>query len=427
MLKLLGQQTTLLSKIPQSRRKISERQAKGAAVLADPHLPIQPTLPPEIVEKIIVEALDTLVGRNQMMRQLCLFACSSRVLQAQAERFIYRQLVFHVGQPESETIATMLRTRAARYVRQLNIMNYAHGPTSPSRIRTLPETGVSAIPFALMTNLEILEVNAEDDGHDHTCHNVDPELFVLLQKHLTHECLLGFVCQLPLRPTDLRFLDKQTRIVTLSINPREVNGYYEPADLLTPSHGFPNLTILQIRQMDSAAAAYVGKAKLENLNVFDQIYISGMWASIGSNLTKLNATFCEIDPWMLSTLARESPRLRLLTFFVADMWLLRPDDHLFEIIEEFKNLLALCVIMDVSHHDLRRIMAKYPKRTPMQSLLIWRSDEGLRVMDQLEGGRWTSHAEVPDLDRWKKDQEFYISLVDDGLIPISNADDAENS
>lgn len=78
--------------------------------------------------------------------------------------------------------------------------------------------------------------------------------------------------------------------------------------------------------------------------------------------------------------------------------------------------------MDVSHHQLQRIIAKYPKRTPMQSLLIWRSDEGLRVMDQLEGGRWTSHAEVPDLDRWKRDQEFYISLVEDGLIPFSKAD-----
>ncbi|KZT36271.1 hypothetical protein SISSUDRAFT_1130478 [Sistotremastrum suecicum HHB10207 ss-3] len=408
------------------RKKISGRQTRRAAT-AEPHLPIQPTLPPEIVEKIIVEALDTLVGRNEMMKQLCLFACSSRVLQAQAERFIYRQLVFHVGQPESETIATMLRTRAARYVRQLNIMNYAHGPNSTSRSRSSPETGVSAIPFALMTNLEILEVNAKDDGQDHTCHNFDPELFVLLEKYLTHDCLLGFVCQLPLRPSNLRFLDKQTRIVTLSINPREVNGYYEPADLLTLSHGFPNLTTLQTKQMDWGLATYISNAKLETLDVYDEIFISGRWESIGANLTKLDATFCELSPLTLSTLARDSPRLRLLTFFVGDKWLFGQDDDLFKVIQGFKNLLALSVIMDVSHHQLQRIMAKYPKRTPMQSLLIWRSDEGLRVMDQLEGGRWTSHAEVPDLDRWKRDQEFYISLVEDGLIPFSNANDAENS
>ncbi|KZS92206.1 hypothetical protein SISNIDRAFT_486740 [Sistotremastrum niveocremeum HHB9708] len=312
-----------------------------------------PSLPPEIVAMIVGDVVDEFDEgqESEEARQLCILARSSRQLQAEAERRLYQSVEFMVGEINAQKLAAILRSRTAGYVRTLMIGNYG----AVRRRGRTASRAVSALPFSLMTGLRSLYLSIDHDIKLFITTDLDPEVFLLLDRDLPPNILRRFVCSLPLLPSFLQFLKRQTSIEFISSN-------FTFADTTAPdvvlSHAtHPNLTEIQSLQLDRNVLSIMDHTRIQKLRIFGSFHLPQNWASYAANLVRLDAMTWPMDLQTLSKVVRCSPQLQVLIFAILPGLEQEPAPLIFDLLGSLKKL-KVCALVSVLTGQIPRAMLK---------------------------------------------------------------------
>lgn len=313
--------------------------------------------PPIEIIGIIVGELRSVIGDDEEWRgQLYIVARTSRQLRVEAERNLYQDVVMIIGEPHFDNMARILQSRVARYVRTLEIANYGKSRTSET-----PDGTIAAIPFHLLTGLCSLKVyctQSTDRADELEATLLDPCLFELLDKDLPPNILDTFVSSLPLRPSDLSFLDNWPRIIRLTVNP--VLSDSESAHHIVKKHKFRDLDDLEVVHMDPTASAIVAGARPSFLTITKSILLPNDWQSFAVNLVVLDTLGCALVPTILRKLVVCSPQLVVFTAPVHGEW-------------ETQNV----ALSTLSNRSFVNMLYRIPR-----CLVFWKSETSHIICDQ---------------------------------------------
>ncbi|KZS96803.1 hypothetical protein SISNIDRAFT_482596 [Sistotremastrum niveocremeum HHB9708] len=296
-----------------------------------------PIIPLEIIGMIMDEYVAGESDVKTLSRTLGGLAQSSRLLQADAERRLYSVVKFVVGSPAAQKIASVLRSRTAKYVRTLEISNY--GPALRRGRSTA--RNVSALPFSLMTVLRHLEVKFApcelfEPGTDINC-----ELFDLLRDQLPENILHSFVCRRALAASHLIFLDRHPNLKSLTLE--NVYTAIQPAE--PDAHDFArlsNVVEMSVTDVDETSQSYyfIKRSELRYLTFTRIFSIPRDWASHAMHLRVLDVMRITLDQSALERVVDCSPQLQLLLFTLCDS----PKTNPFDVLYRLERLEALVIM-----------------------------------------------------------------------------------
>ncbi|KZT36261.1 hypothetical protein SISSUDRAFT_1130470 [Sistotremastrum suecicum HHB10207 ss-3] len=302
-------------------------------------------VPAEIIGMIVDEVDFQAASQVEANRLLCRLAHSSRVLQKEAERRLYSEINFPIGELMAQKTAPILRSRTAKYVRYLTIWNY--GPVL--RRGRASDRIVSALPFHLMTGLKSIEVYLDGEGGEFDSQSPDPQLFTLLDQGLQENILTEFICDLPLRSSELSFLHKQRGIRFLQANLVPSDSPDGNPDEPFRPFIFPKLCKLNVNGMDEyTASSFMTESKVVELSVMNGFTTPRNWASMAANLQLLDIAFSPVTRRSLKEIVRCSPHLQIFVFKLHEEWSMHLDATLIDILEELKNLNALAMALGIT-------------------------------------------------------------------------------
>ncbi|KZS92205.1 hypothetical protein SISNIDRAFT_455959 [Sistotremastrum niveocremeum HHB9708] len=388
---------------------------------ASPSLKSGPFIPPEIISMILDELLKEFTDVRDARPQLCILARTSRLFQVEAERRLYERVLFNVGDPQAQKIATVLQSRAAGYVRYLGIEKYG---VARRRGRT-SDRAVSALPFARMTRLCSLYVASERDSKYKSIIEVDPELFLLLDRHLPPNILRQFANNLPIPPSYLRFLKRQSSLEDLccTFQSRKAEGSDIPFDPSTHS----KLVELQALDLDENILAIMESTRIRKLRIFADFTIPKDWASYATHLVRLDVLDCALGPVQLSEVVRCCPQLQILEFTAAPHWILVQDIGVFEILQSLPMLRACAIKVSVFVGFIERVMKGLFRCELLEAVMIVIGQAGFELVrtGQKSGNfdmDWHSR-ETPRFDRatWTQRQDARIDGFSDMPILVSSS------
>ncbi|KZS92175.1 hypothetical protein SISNIDRAFT_486709 [Sistotremastrum niveocremeum HHB9708] len=302
------------SKRFKTSNRVADETPAVRALAGRPSSSPQAWLPPEILSMIVSEVAGLSVVERQKKTTLCVLARTSRFLQAEAERKLYFNIDFRVGEPDAEAIASVLQSRAARYVRSLSIQK--NGPFL-RRGRSSKGT-ISALPFSLMTNLQFLVIHNEPAATQRSREDTNRELFRLLEQDLPHGVLTMFACSIPLHLSDLHFLWRQPNLKGLLIFHTAPAAAVPSSNSGLPS--FSKLTTLEAPDMDNMVLSVMAVSKIRRLTIRNTFDFPANWFSLASHIVRLDLLTCVIPPGMLEYLVASAPRLQILLFAADSRW-----------------------------------------------------------------------------------------------------------
>ncbi|KZS92208.1 hypothetical protein SISNIDRAFT_486742 [Sistotremastrum niveocremeum HHB9708] len=394
-------------------KKVNASQRKATRVKEDPGAKALLRLPLNIVQRIVEEIVLQVSNIKEYRRQLAILARSSRQLQAEAERRLYERLTFPVGATSAVTIVKTLRSRTAPYVQHLLIQGY--GVRWTHKISTFRTA--TALPFNLMTSLKSLNVFSHDSDADkfQTTADVDPELFVQLEKELPTDTLRHFGSSLPLTIPSLRFLGKQSNLEVLIINCFEDRDISQESLKVLKAH--PRLREIHARQMNHVVSSIMeGAPDVQLLTISLEFWSPFNWDSCAQNLIKLDIMDSYPDKRVLREIVKASPLLRFLMFTVGQEWELFEDD-VFDVLRDLKRLSTLGLSIDIGDKALQDLIGNCTKCKPLEVLLFKVGNRGIELSREPEGqrvneARWGAVTfDKLNFPQWIAEQDLRIAAL----------------
>ncbi|KZS87504.1 hypothetical protein SISNIDRAFT_470869 [Sistotremastrum niveocremeum HHB9708] len=190
-----------------------------------------PRLPWELFTNIL-EGLVTPFGAGQRLDPaLFVLARTCQALQVEAERVIYRNVVFQSMTEEAYSLNQMLHSRAAEYVETLSITDFGlHKRGMSLTDDRVPSSFSFNLPFHRMTRLRSLTALFldlyQDDEREET------RFFRQLDQALIPDVLHQFWTLTVTDPQDLQFIRRQNQLRRLTIN--KIPDQYLPDPSLLP-------------------------------------------------------------------------------------------------------------------------------------------------------------------------------------------------
>ncbi|KZT36284.1 hypothetical protein SISSUDRAFT_1130492 [Sistotremastrum suecicum HHB10207 ss-3] len=332
---------------------MNQESATATQSVADdaPHFSIPPLLPvtqrilvPEIIGAIL-DALINIMGSNKnaamIDRQLLKVAQCSRLFQEEAERRLYAYVKFTVGTSRAAKIAAVLRSRTARYLRVLHVMEYG----DERSFRDNNMSTVAGLPFELMTGLKEMEVHFAYGPSAYIKKPLDERLFQILRRDLPENTLQVFRCARPLNRSSIRFLYRQRTLEELLI---KLNAF-EPnaAEVLVDRMDFPNLRMIVASPIEHPSLCWIlQRSDIQYLTPLETFSIIPPWSSFSQQLITLDVAHCQaLDPKIVKEIVSSSPHLRLLMLKLNHLWE-EKNINVFDTLRRLANLEVLGLLPD---------------------------------------------------------------------------------
>ncbi|KZT38134.1 hypothetical protein SISSUDRAFT_1062252 [Sistotremastrum suecicum HHB10207 ss-3] len=402
--------------------------------MVDSEASSKPSLLPELYKPIA----ESLAGSYELysrfpdpeLKALCALAQTCRAFQYEAERIIFRDLLFIHHESCPPELMDALQTRKSEYVESITII-----PTTidiQKRLARMQRRGqplaqhhisYTELPFDRMKRLRSIEIS---ETFFHTKGwSIDRTLFQILHDKLSENTLHTFSSSLVLKPDELQFLLRQSNLIDLRLP-------YIPDHLtLVPSPTFvPRLEKLTIMRGGIGDALEILRTRPIKSLVFD--CFPGKYRNTipPNTLETLRLTYPGISHdktiQFLESRTRDCADIQILSFRLS----LVLDSHstikrnilspLLQTVGNFERLQALHIHLDDCYISQQSITEFFIDRTSsdinlpprLQTVLlvceakeinwsveIWR-EEGTDVFRDIEGTeRWNVRKTV-DQDEW---------------------------
>ncbi|KZT39520.1 hypothetical protein SISSUDRAFT_1061120 [Sistotremastrum suecicum HHB10207 ss-3] len=206
-----------------------------------------------------------------------------------------------------------------------------------------------------MSGLRSLYLGLQHDIKMFATTDLDPEVFLLLDRDLPPDVLRRFISPLPLLPSYLQFLKRQTSIEFISCNFTFANTTAPDIVLSHTTH--PSLTEIQSLQLDRNVLSIMQHARIQKLRIFGSFQLPQNWASYAANLVRLDVMTWPMDLETLLKVVRCSPRLQVLILAILPGLEQEPAPLIFDHLGLLKRL-KVCAIASVLAGQIPTTMMK---------------------------------------------------------------------